>query len=552
MLYSNGRKIKKISLVVARPKIYGPGNFQVFARYGPTTIATVLHNAGFDVRLFDKSITPKLDLESIVEWSDLIGFSAKTGAITDVRRMIDQVRLYSDLKGKNIPVVLGGEHASLAPEHSLKHLDIDYLIRGEGDNSIIELIDSLNHNILRPDYIKGIGYKVNGEIYINPERDIVKKFEETIPDLRLVRGLFSLLSSPKIKYLGGLWSLKNKSPLAISFQGSRGCLYACSFCPTTTDLHGRNYRTRSINNGIEYLRKHRKETGIKRVVFEDPMGVVDIPHFHKFFDRLGEEKIDIKGTILARTEIYKSPELLKKMRDAGIRNLSLGFESLNDRTLKEYNKNIYLSHINNAVEVIHKHGFSITGLFIVGADSDTISDVYAIKDFIKNSGIEKWRISPYCQIPEKQGQMLEEHRVFTWNQFDEFDKELSDYCTGDFVFYYPKNIKPSELQQAIVNVNQELCSNANTMHHFFSTFLQRGITPTLERIIMKLCYHTVNKTIIESENYVNLLKRVEKGMYKDMDNGCSYLLEERVREKYDRLISKQRLGTFLYKEALSK
>ncbi|MCK5612557.1 B12-binding domain-containing radical SAM protein [Candidatus Pacearchaeota archaeon] len=546
----NDEKIKNISLIVARPRLYGPGNFQVFARYGPMAIATVLHNAGYGVRLYDKSITPELDLESIVKWSDLIGFSSKTGAITDVRDMVNQVRNLSGRQGKDIPILLGGEHASLAPEHSLDTIDVNYLIKGEGDSSIIGLVDALNQGIIRPDYIKGLGYKVDGNVYLNPRRDFVKDFGDVIPDLNLVHNLLPFFNSPKIKYFGSLWSLKNKSPLAISFQGSRGCPYACNFCPTVTDLHGRNYRMRSINSSMEYLRQHREQTGIKKVVFEDPLGVMDTPHFHEFFEKLKEANIGIEGTILARIEVYKNSELLKKMRDAGIENLSLGFESVNDRTLKEYNKNIDLAQIEKSVDMIHSHGFSITGLFIAGADSDTVSDVYAIGDFIKKYGIEKWRISPFCQTPEKKGQMLEQFRFFTWNQFDEFGKELSDYCTGDFVFYYPKNIKPSELQEAIVNVNHELGSNKNVMQHFFSTFPKRGLTSTLKRIATKLCYETVNKTIVEAEDYINILKEIEKGMYVDREDGFSQLLEDKVQERYDKLVSKEKTEEILYKKML--
>jgi len=533
------KKINKISLIVSRPRIYGPGNFQFFARYGPIAIATALYNAGFHVKLYDKSITPKLDLEAIADSSDLIGISSKTGALSDVKEILSQIRAYADLKGKNIPIVLGGEHASMAPEHSLNHLDIDYLIRGEGENSIIKLIDALNNNILRPDYIKGIGYKVNGVIYLNPDRDIIDNFEEIIPDLNLVDGLIPLLKSFRIKYCRGWWSLRHNVALVISYQGSRGCLYTCSFCSTTTDLHSRKYRIRSIESGIEYLKRHIKETGIKSVIFEDNLGVIDTPHFHDFFDRLKKEHLGINGSIPVRPEIYKSPKLLKKMRDAGIRKLNLGFESLNSKTLKEYNKDINLNWIEEAVEVIHKHGFSITAFFIVGADSDTVLDVYAVRDFVKKLGIDKWRITPLGQVPQKSGQLLGAHRIFPWGQLDQFGRELSDYLNGDYVCYYPKNIKPSVLQQTILKVNQELCSGRGIAYQFFSTFTRRGLMPTLERIMMKLCYNVINKTIVES-GYIGLLKEIEKGMYKDTGNGSVQLLEEKVKERYDNFISQEK------------
>ena len=93
-------------------------------------------------------------------------------------------------------------------------------------------------------------------------------------------------------------------------------------------------------------------------------------------------------------------------------------------------------------------------------------------------------------------------------------------------------------------------SNKNVMQHFFSTFPKRGLTSTLKRIATKLCYETVNKTIVEAEDYINILKEIEKGMYVDREDGFSQLLEDKVQERYDKLVSKEKTEEILYKKML--
>lgn len=520
------RKIWNISIIVSTPVIPGPGNLLKFPRYGPTVIATILRNAGYQVKLYDESIQSLPDIRLIVKESDLILFSAKTGAISKVQKIIGQIKRYQGLYNKTIMIILGGEHASMAPEHALECMDINYLLKGEGDESILELVKALEAGT-RIEDIEGLAYKDKNKICVRPGKGMVSIFDEPIPDLFLVEGYRDLLDHPLVKYFPFLWNLINKSLLMISFQGSRGCPYSCKFCPTK-DLQGKVYRRRGIESSIEYLKQQAQITGLKRVIFEDPLGALDNEEFSRFVERLIEEDLRLRLTVLARIEIYRNEELLKKMKRAGFKNLSIGIESLNEKSLEAFNKKTNLEDIKRAIDTFHRYGFSVTSLFVTGTDFDTIKDVFEIRDFCQEYGLEKWRISPLGLIPEKDGQMLPPWRVFTWNEFDFCSQQLSDYCTGDFVTYYPKQMKPSELQQTLFEITEQSMSLGSLIDHFCRTSTTRGISSTIRRLGTTIGYKSLRELSSRSATYLEMLRRVEDGLY----NVGSILNEDRLKQRY--------------------
>ncbi len=522
---SQVNNLKDISIIVPKPVYPGPGNLQVYPRYGPTIIATVLKQHGFNVQLYDESILDKIPLEDIALNSDVIGFSAKTGSIQKVKKYISQIRTIANSENKELIIILGGEHASMAPEHSLRDLDIDYLIRGEGESSIIQLLNAIRINeVKRIKNIPGIGYKKNGKLFIHSDKGYEKSIDEYIPDLTLVNGYKTLLSNFRSTYHLTLWALFNRRLPAISFHYSRGCPYACKFCPTCSDLQGNHYRFRNTQSAVRYLQSHINYTGINRVIFEDPLGATNMKCFSELLDAIINNKIFIHGTILSRIEIYKHDYILQKMIKAGIKNISIGIESLNQFSLKDYNKKTSCDYIPDCVEKLRKYGFSVTALFVVGGDQETLDDIYAIEKFISNHYIEKWRISPLCQLPERNGLFLEPYRVFTWDMIAKYGLETSDVSTGDFVTFFPKNMKPSQLQSAIIHLNAKLSSLITIMKYMIKTNSLKKPRSIIERIACGYAQSIIKKNNRQI-NYIEVLEDIEKGLYKKTLNG-QYILDE--------------------------
>lgn len=532
-----------ISLIVPEPTIISLGSLQRFPRYGPTIIGTILKNLGYTVRIYDESITPIPSIEDIYNSSDIIAFSAKTAAFKKVKFIVDEIRTLEKTKRcKRKPIILGGEHASMAPEHALSSTDIDYLIRGEGDISFPILLSSLESHEKDIDNIDGIGFKANGNIIIQQNIGNVEKLNDIIPDYSLVVGYNKLNTNFIYSYYR---LLKDKKVPYFSFQRTRGCPYCCKFCPTAESLQGRSYRIRSNTNSIEYLLYGIKSSKTRRVIFEDPLAAISNKECIEFFSLLSSKGLNLKATILARVDIYKDTVLLKLMKDAGVKNISLGIESINQKTLDNFNKNQSINDIKKGIDTIHNYGFSITGLFIAGEDADTIEDVLAIEDFIIEYGIEKWRISPLCFIPEKPSQLIPAYRIFRWNELYKYGKDVLDYTNGDFVFYFPKHIRPSELQRAILHLNNSLSS----LKSLLNTIRNYGIKKSPFLISERLKMNIANKLIYSNQRlfdeYIDILKDIEKEYYK----GCGshvILLEKKLENRYMTVISKTEAESLSY------
>jgi radical SAM superfamily enzyme YgiQ (UPF0313 family) len=193
-------------------------------RLGLPLLGSILKQRGCEVSIYCQ------DLEAVdyddVRSSDLVGISTTTSTAPEAYRIADRVR------ASGIPVALGGSHVSFLADEALEHSD--YCVRGEGEDTFRELLDSMESGS-EPKGILGLSYRKGEEIVHNPDRGLICDLDSLpFPDLSLIRG------HDKI-------SLR---PIATS----RGCPFGCNFC-SVTRMFGRGYRFRSVDNVIEEIRQ---------------------------------------------------------------------------------------------------------------------------------------------------------------------------------------------------------------------------------------------------------------------------------------------------------
>jgi hypothetical protein len=215
------------------------------------------------------------------------------------------------------------------------------------------------------------------------------------------------------------------------------------------------------------------------------------------------------------------------MKAAGVFNLCVGIESLSDETRSDFKKKTSYDTIRRSVDIFHEHGFAITGLFIVGYDADHADTFQRIRDFINETGIEKWRVSPLSQLPESPDQFMPAHRCFVWDEFACFGREVVDYCNGEFVIFYPKHMKPSTLQKKIMEFNLSAASLSDTVR----LFRNRGqLKPVVQRVGNNLVQRRVQQEIAASK-YLEMIQEVEGKFYLERD-GRELLQEDRLLKRY--------------------
>src|ERR1700727_3625494 len=136
------------------------------APLGILAVATPLIRAGYEVVLIDSTITPNYKQRVLEEVKDAIclGISLVTGPM--IRETVEIARAVKAWKS-DFPIILGGWHPSLLPKQTLEAPYIDYVVRGQGEESLLELVNHLSSGSA-PDLIAGIGFKRDNKIIFTP------------------------------------------------------------------------------------------------------------------------------------------------------------------------------------------------------------------------------------------------------------------------------------------------------------------------------------------------------------------------------------------------
>jgi len=401
-----------MKIIGIEPKNFKTHVFSAFKlpRLAMPLLGTILKNKGYKVKLFLEEWVPIN--ESIVKEADVVMISTITTTANRAYQLAD----YYKNKYKKI-IIIGGPHASFLPEEALLHAD--FVIRGEGEKSLLKLIERIEKGSNDFSSIPNLSYKKDGIFYHNPlDKTFVDLDILPIPDFTLVEGY-----DPKKLKIYPIFT-------------SRGCPYNCIFC-AVVPMFGRKYRFRSKELVIEELKTVKKG---QHVFFYDDNFAADINRLKVLLEEM--IKMNFKGTWSAqvRIDVYKDKELLELMKRSNCTMLYIGFESINPETLKFFKKGITPEQIREGIEIIHKYNIKIHGMFVIGADTDTRESVLATLDFSKRMKIDSVQFLILTPVPGSKlfQEFLKDGRIFTTNW---------DYYDGHHVVFYPKNMSPFDLQK---------------------------------------------------------------------------------------------------------
>ena len=253
----------------------------------------------------------------------------------------------------NVPVVAGGPHASALPRECLANPAIDYVVIGEGEITFLNLVRALSNG--HPDLasIKGIAYRLNGEIIVNGPADLIADLNGLpMP----ARHLF-----PVNKYRTHL-PYGRKTPY-MTMITSRGCPYNCIYC--SKSVFGDTYRALSPANVVREL-KHLIETyKIREFRFYDDDFTLNVKRAGEICDEIVRQGIKLDWSCTTRVDLVND-ELLGKMKRAGCYTISYGVESGDPEVLKKANKGYTLADVEKAFRLTRKHGIRILAFFMLG------------------------------------------------------------------------------------------------------------------------------------------------------------------------------------------
>jgi radical SAM superfamily enzyme YgiQ (UPF0313 family) len=257
------------------------------------------------------------------------------------------------------PVVMGGPHASAEPESLLLSPHVDYVIRGEGEKPMVELLRHLRGEI-PVERVPNLVFKQNGHVRSNPMSDNYPIDMLPLPDLS--------------DFLPGNYSLAGK-PMAFMIT-SRSCPHQCSFCSVHTTF-GRDYRRRALESVFDEI-ELRYRQGYRVIDFEDDNLTYYIKSFKELCRRLSVRFPRRELEFVAMNGIsYLSldDEMLELMFAAGFSSLNLALVS-SDKTVRETTKRPHtLEKYLKVVDKAHALGFKIVSYQILGLPNETLESM---------------------------------------------------------------------------------------------------------------------------------------------------------------------------------
>lgn len=348
-----------------------------FPPLGILYLAAVLEERGVEVSVLDQP-AKGFAIEETVKWiekeaPDILGFSTFASSGRTAALISNEVKK----KNPNIIIVFGNYYATFNYERVLrKYPSVDIIVRGEGENTVIDLVNCLKNKGKLKDVL-GIAFRNKNSIISTPDRPLIGDLNcLPFPDRKLI----------DMEYHSVIAGANVAPKKFTSIVSSRGCFYRCRFCSCHQFARG-IWRPRSIKNTMEELHFLASE-GYKQFIFVDDSFTLNQKRVIKLSKRMRKEKIDMEWICEGRVDNC-SFDMLREIAKAGCKVLYFGIESANQRILDYYSKQTTPQQSRTAVKTARKAGIDvIIGSFIVGGPDETRDEIQNTIEFAERIPID--------------------------------------------------------------------------------------------------------------------------------------------------------------------
>lgn len=294
-----------------------------------------------------------------------------------------------------VPVLMDGVVPSAYPKWMLQDEGADYVCQGEPYEPILKLVEKLKAGgpgaRVAKREIPGIWARYGDEI-VESFRAPMFHNVDTLP-----MTAWDLM--PPANYRAYHWHcfdrLDRRSPYAAIFT-NLGCPYGCTFCSVNVVAGGPNFRTHSTDYVMKELEVLKKVYGVTNVRILDNVFTIREDLVEELCDKIIASGMEFNFWAYSRVESIRNPDLLKKMRKAGIRWICYGIEAAHERVRAAVDKPSNPEVILRALEWTREAGIWILGNFIFGLPEDDRESMQMTLDFAKDFNFE-W-INFYCAM----------------------------------------------------------------------------------------------------------------------------------------------------------
>lgn len=305
---------------------------------GLAYIAAACRAAGHEVEIYNQDVYhwPESHLNDLLnkERYDFIGVGA-CGGYYQYRKVLKISEAVNNSKYRPF-YNLGGHLSAPEPEYFLRKTQADAVVIGEGEITVVKLLDALEHK--KPLHsVKGIAFLDNGKCIQTQRQDLIEDIDN-IPfpawDLFPIDH-YALLRMPHIK----------NNERCMPVLSGRGCTFKCNFCYRMDQ----GFRGRSAENIVEEIKILKKDYAISYIAFSDELLMSSAQRTLELCESFIKHKLDIRWDCNGRLN-YARPDVLKAMKAAGCVFINYGIESMDEQALRNMNKALTVKQITSGIE----------------------------------------------------------------------------------------------------------------------------------------------------------------------------------------------------------
>ncbi|MFC1678600.1 B12-binding domain-containing radical SAM protein [Elusimicrobiota bacterium] len=343
-------------LLVSMPMRHG-GATAIFP-LGLSYISAAVRKAGHEVELLDLNRNYDWDRKRIERYLseanfDVAGISAMITDFVNVQTIAKIIRICHP-KPK---VILGGGLGTTVPELMLRETEVDIVVAGEGDVTIVELLDALESDGEWRN-VPGLCYLSGDETTKSPPRTLIPSLDSLPHPDRELFDLDFYLRTPD------WWFNVPKADIITS----RGCPYQCIFCDQA--IFTRKFRPRSAESLVREIQYLKSEHGVKALEFRDDSFNINRKRVMAFCREMERTKTHIWFTCNCRIN-HVDDEMLAAMRRVGCVGITYGIETGDENVLKQIKKGHTLEQVRYAVRATRAQGMIVGGYMMLGFPGET-------------------------------------------------------------------------------------------------------------------------------------------------------------------------------------
>lgn len=375
-------------------------------------IAAYLLKHGIEVKIVDQLAGQNVRKEIKKFNPDIVGITATSAVVCEAYKIADMCR------DMGILTVMGGVHVSVLPHEALKHADI--VVRGEGEFAMLKII---KENI-RQDFVQ-CGY--------------IKNLDGIPPPARHLMDM-DFYAKTRDRLIGTHLHFVKPKTRTCAILSQRGCPFSCIFCHnswkgTPMRFHSAEFIVKEIKTAIEKYR-------IGAIFFMDDDFLANKKRIIDMCTLIKKERIDIPWGCQTRVTGL-SLDFLKKVREAGCRQLTFGMESGSQKVLSILKNNATTIEQNrNAIRLCKEAGMLACGSFMIGSPSETVEDIRMTQNFIRESGLDGIGVHMTTAFPGTRLWELAEKKGLIPKNIN-----WSDFTTGKLSINFSDRIPDAKLKK---------------------------------------------------------------------------------------------------------